>query len=135
MRAVEQRADEGDSASIDAWRFALPGAADREREIGAECGALRAQPCRRAVARRCAEIGDEQRLAVVRRLFARERRTARDAKPSTSSRIRQASASRTFHSVALRGIGEPEKIRFANEMTMDEAWRLCVPKRYDDRRI
>jgi hypothetical protein len=29
----------------------------------------------------------------------------------------------------------PEKLRCANEMTMDEAWALAVPKRYDDRRI
>jgi hypothetical protein len=25
----------------------------------------------------------------------------------------------------------PEKLRFANEMTMDEAWALAVPKRPD----
>jgi predicted phage terminase large subunit-like protein len=29
----------------------------------------------------------------------------------------------------------PEKLRCANEMTMDEAWALAMPKRYDDRRI
>ena len=61
--AIEQRADEGDGASINAGHLALAWTANRQRDAVAECGALRAEPCRSAVTDlRRAEIGDEHRL-------------------------------------------------------------------------